>query len=377
VSGHYSPTIMAAGKLQLLGHALVFFFGLSGFLLYLPYVRGIARGRDSARAPNVREFALHRVLRVFPGFIVIFLLGSFLLRAVYLQNPAVQPHGTDHGTGMMTDPLQLLANLTLVQTYIPSYLQTGVNPSWSLSLELVFYVSLVVFGLMTLSLRRRTRMHPLVIALIPPAVLMVIGLVGKALTPLVVEHYHVTDPLLREWGPNWVAVYSRSFLPLADNFAYGMLAAIVVVAIEQGRLNDHLTRRMRWYCGLALPPALMVSLALTAMHTPFQTTAVAITAGLAILFIVAPLARGDDSALARHLDWRPFRYIGEVSLSVYLWHFPILLVMGRLGWMAGDSVGGMLRNIALVMTVAVLAATITYRYVERPALKLAKRYRAA
>jgi peptidoglycan/LPS O-acetylase OafA/YrhL len=373
VGGHYSPLTLAGGKLQLLGHALVFFFALSGFLLYLPIVRGIAREREKATVQNVGEFTLHRVLRVFPGYIVIFLVCSFVLRAVYLQNPAVQPPGTDRGTGMMTNPLQLLANLTLVQTYLPSYFQTGLNPSWSLTLELVFYATLVVFGMMMLALRKGTAIHPLVIGLIAPAVLIVVGTVGKSFIPPLIEHYHLTNPLLIDWGPNLVAVYSRSFLPLADNFAYGMLAAIVVVAIEQDRLGKHLTRRIRWYCALAILPVVALALVLTALHTPFQTTAVALASGLVILFIVAPLARGEDSAFARYLDAKPLSYAGMISLSIYLWHFPILLVLGRFGWMAGDTVAGMLRNVVLVLALAMLAASVSYRYVERPAMSLVKR----
>jgi peptidoglycan/LPS O-acetylase OafA/YrhL len=64
-----------------------------------------------------------------------------------------------------------------------------------------------------------------------------------------------------------------------------------------------------------------------------------------------------------------------VSLSAYLWHFPVLIVLGRLGWMAGDTVGGMLRNVALVVVVTLVLASVTYRYIERPSLALAKRYK--
>lgn len=375
VNAHYSPLVMDSFKLQLLGQSLVFFFALSGFLLYLPYVRVMFADPQTTKMPSTKAFALHRVLRVFPGYLVIFLIACFGLRAVYVQNTALQAPGTDDGTGMMTDPTELLANLTLTQSYIPKYFQTGINPSWSLSLELIFYATLPAFGILALWLLRRTRFRPLSVALIAPLALLVLGTIGKLLAPVVQREVGVYDPLLSEWGPNWLAVFNRSFFSLADNFTFGMLAAVVFVAITSGAISGHLARRMRWYCGALLLPALVVSLGLISIHSHFSSTAVALSAGLMVMFIVAPVARGEHSEFARYLDWRPLSYLGETSLSIYLWHFPVLLVMGRLGIMSGDTVPGMLLNVLLVLVVSVLLAAVTYRFVERPAMMWAKRFR--
>lgn len=375
VNAHYSPVVMDTYKLQLLGQALVFFFALSGFLLYLPYVKVMFADPQTATMPSTKVYVLHRILRVFPGYIVIFLLACFVLRAVYVENPAIQPPGTEDGTGMITDPLQLISNLTLTQSYFPTYFQTGINPSWSLSLELIFYASLPVLGVLGLWLARRTRLRPVTVALVAPLVLLAVGTVGKLLSPLVQRAVGEYDPMLAEWGPNWVAVFNRSFFSLADNFVFGMVAAVLFVAISSGVMTGHLVRRLRWYCGALLLPSLVVGVALIAMHSHFQSTAVALASGLIIMFIVAPLARGEQSAFARHLDWRPFRYLGEVSLSIYLWHFPVLLVVGRLGLMSGDTVPGMLLNVTIVLAVCVAFAAVTYHFVERPAMTWAKRFK--
>jgi peptidoglycan/LPS O-acetylase OafA/YrhL len=372
VAAHYSPVTMDTYKLQLFGQALVFFFALSGFLLYLPFLRAIFDDPHTATPPATKTFIRHRLLRVFPGYLAIFLIADFGLRAVYLSNVAMQPPGTDDGVGMMTAPLGLLANLTLTHSYFPTYFQTGLNPSWSLSLELIFYAVLPVFGMLAMALRRRG-FRPLTAAVVAPVALLVLGTAGKLFAPVVQHHFGVYDPTLMEWGPNWVAVYNRSFLSLADNFTFGMLAAVIFVGITSGALTGHLVRYLRWYAGGILILVLVVSLALISIHTNFSSTAVALSAGLMVLFIVAPLARGEDSTFAKIADWRPLRYLGEVSLSIYLWHFPVLLVLGRLGLMAGDGVLGLLRNVTLVLAVSVLAASVTYRFVERPAMAWAKR----
>jgi peptidoglycan/LPS O-acetylase OafA/YrhL len=375
VSSHYSPTVTQTFKIGIGGQGLIVFFALSGFLLYLPYVNAIAKDRDALKLPDIKTFALHRFLRVFPGYLAIFLICSFLLRAVYLENAAIQAPGTDNGTGMMTDPVELLANLTLMQTYFPQYFQTGLNPSWSLTLELVFYVTLPLFGLLMLALRRRTSLSPLLVASIAPTVLLVIGLAGQTLAFRLQRQFDVYDPLLMEWGPNWVAVWNRSFLSLASTFTFGMFAAVIFVAMRSGALTGHLARRMRWYCAAAIVPATLAGVLLIMLLSHYFFTVVALVAGLMVMFIIAPMARGEDSTFARLVDWRPFKYFGEVSLSAYLWHFPVLIVLGRLDWMAGDSVGGMLRNVALVLSVTLLAASVSYRYIEKPALALAKRYK--
>jgi peptidoglycan/LPS O-acetylase OafA/YrhL len=114
---------------------------------------------------------------------------------------------------------------------------------------------------------------------------------------------------------------------------------------------------------------------LIALRSPFATAGLGMACGILILVIVAPLARGEDSAIARYLDLPPVRFVGKVSLSAYLWHFPVMLVLGRWGLMAGDTLPGMLRNVAVVLAVTLLVSAVTYYLVEEPIMNVAKRYR--
>ena len=68
---------------QVLSQGLTVFFAMSGMLIYTPFVRDIARGERRLR---VGHFARRRLLRVFPVYVVIFLIADFGLRAVYLSN---------------------------------------------------------------------------------------------------------------------------------------------------------------------------------------------------------------------------------------------------------------------------------------------------
>ncbi len=152
------------------------------------------------------------------------------------QNSAIQPHGTDAGTGMITDPWELLANLTLTQTYIPEYVQTGISPSWSLTLEILRSTRCCRCWVSCSSrCVKRTDVKPLVLACLAPAILLVVGIVERLFAPLVFAASGADTVMMQNWGPTWAAVFMRSFITNADLFAYGMFAAILFVAIETGR----------------------------------------------------------------------------------------------------------------------------------------------
>jgi peptidoglycan/LPS O-acetylase OafA/YrhL len=112
-----------------------------------------------------------------------------------------------------------------------------------------------------------------------------------------------------------------------------------------------------------------------AIRSPYANSGLGVLCALMILVIVAPLARGQDSAIARWLDLPPVLYVGKVSLSAYLWHFPVMLLLGRSGVLAGDTLAGMLYNVVIVIAATILISTVTYYSVEKPVMNVARRYR--
>ncbi|KQR98224.1 hypothetical protein ASG12_12820 [Williamsia sp. Leaf354] len=374
VAAHYSPDTTVDSKIGILGQALIFFFGLSGFLLFLPFVRALFLG--APKQPDVRQFVIHRLLRIFPVYIVIFLIANFALQAAYLTNAEKSlVIGSQAGTGMITDPWTFVANLFLVQTYFPSLIQTGVNPSWSLTLEYAFYFALPIVGALMFALRRRMKWNPVVIGLIPPILFVVIGVAGKVFAYHLAHRAGITDIAEQNFGANWSAVVLRSFLGGSDAFAFGMAAAVLFVAVEVGPEGSRLGTRLRRWSIVGLVVSTVAMLALLALKSNFQVTATGLAAGLFILIIVLPLAEGRRSRMADILDFAPFEYLGKISLGIYLWHFPLLIALGRWGLLAGDSVGGMLGNLAIVGVLSVACAAVTYRFVEEPGLKYARKLR--
>ncbi|MFB2351829.1 acyltransferase family protein, partial [Priestia megaterium] len=72
------------------------------------------------------------------------------------------------------------------------------------------------------------------------------------------------------------------------------------------------------------------------------------------------------SRLARVLDWRPISWVGERSYGLYLWHWPVfVLVVAAFPALPRDGLSGWtMGGVALGITVA--AAAFSYRFVEQP-----------
>jgi peptidoglycan/LPS O-acetylase OafA/YrhL len=86
-------------------------------------------------------------------------------------------------------------------------------------------------------------------------------------------------------------------------------------------------------------------------------TAVAIAAVL----VIAPVALDQRGLVAAVLAWRPLAWLGTISYGVYLWHWPIFLVLNgeRTGW-SGLSLFG----VRCAATLAV--SVVSYWAIERP-----------
>lgn len=87
------------------------------------------------------------------------------------------------------------------------------------------------------------------------------------------------------------------------------------------------------------------------------------TVGAALALIGGRLAPA--SHLSKILGARPFRLVGDVSYSLYLWHWPLLVVGQDWFGLKGPAWG------AFLCALSALPATLSYLFVERP-LRIAK-----
>jgi len=335
---------------------LTLFFVLSGFLLYRPFAAAIHDGR---RRPSFRAYLESRALRILPAYWAILLAA-----ALVLQSALVRVSVSEERYTRLDDPERLLAAALLVQNYVPEWLQTGIGTAWSLNVELAFYLLLPLLVLLgaALSDRASTPRGRWLGLLAPTVVLIVISVVGKALAGAV-------DPVgpARGFDGDWHSVIARSFLYHADLFAAGLALAIVSVAVE--RRPQLLPAGWRLAALVAIPLLLLGALRISTLYGELSALACALLVGLVVLHESSPER---PRHITRFFDSRVMATVGIASYSIFLWHGPVIDFLREHGLTtAGRSGFGV--NLALVVAVTGVLSLVTYRYVERPALRLKAR----
>jgi peptidoglycan/LPS O-acetylase OafA/YrhL len=362
--GHFAPTSTPNGIAQILVQGMTVFFVLSGMLIYLPFLRAIA---DGGRV-RLGRYARRRLMRIYPVWFVIFLICNLVLGAVYVSNALVAARPlSDAGTGRITAPGDVLLHLTLMQTFFPSQMQVGIPPSWSLTTEMTFYVALPIVALIATG-RRGSR---LVWALVPPLVFFAIGTVGRI---LLTQRFAASGLTVdeAEFGPNALAVLARSWFIYADTFALGMVIAVLFTWTEARRWERWTSSR-----ATAVGWALVVvggfgAVAMLHRQHWFIGLFTAVAGAGLLLLLCDPAARGRESWVSRIAAFAPFRYLGETSYSIYLWHVPMIVLVSRLGWFHTDSIPTLLGATGMVAVLSVALASITFRWVERPAMSVGR-----
>ena len=301
------------------------FFVLSGFLLFVPWVRAAQAGTS---APSLRRYGWHRIRRIMPAYVVA-VLGAFVLYHFHDAGP--NPGHSWYG---------LLRNLTLTQIYTDGYMfshiHQGLTQMWSLAVEVSFYVALPIIGYLVLTVLCRRRWRPR-LAL---AGLAVCALISPAWMVYVHTAQHLPDGA-RLWLPGYLAW-----------FIGGMMLAVLAAM------------GVRCYWFLALP---LVVVSYFIVSTPVAGEATTSPTGLAeavvktifyaviATLIVAPPALGDRGAYERLLSSRPMVWLGEISYEIFLVHLMIMeLAMTQvLHWRVYTGNAAVLFTVTLALTIPV------------------------
>jgi peptidoglycan/LPS O-acetylase OafA/YrhL len=346
------------------------FFTLSAFLLYRPIVAAIVDGRPR---PRVGTYLLNRGLRIMPAYLVVLVVVAVVLPAAMLRTG---PTTLELGR-MVGDPPLLLRNAALAQNYAPESLLTGITPAWSLAVEAVFYLVLPLLGGLAAAVaaaRRVDGRSRLIAALTPAAVLLAVGLSGKAVAASWIVS---TGSPSAGWDGDWHSVIVRSFWGQADLFTFGIVLAVVYVGLERSLIS--FPRWWRWPVSAGILGA-AVAITILADHgrwsagtNPYELTG---ALGCALLLALVVLHPVDTDVrprpLVRLLTTRVAVVVGLCSYSIFLWHEPLVRLLRSQGWTFAGQKGWIL-NLVLVMVITAVAATATYRWVEKPALRRKRR----
>ncbi len=334
------------------------FFVVSGFLISGLLYREIAERRTLSLA----TFWARRARRILPAASVV-TIATVLLSLLWL--PVIDARQT------IVDAIwvSLFAGNVHFSNQDVYYFTQGFGASplqhyWSLAVEEQFYVAwplllLGCLGLVSLARRlgggrgplRRERPLPRTAILV-----MLLVITGASFAWSVVQT-----------GTTPASAYFSTFTR-AWELGVGALVALI---------THRALRRMSRFVASALGLAGLASILAACLLYSAETAFPGYAAALPVLGTAALLVAGGGSVrpvTAYLLESRPMRAIGDWSYSLYLWHWPALILPERV---LGRSLTPV--EVGIALTVTVLLSALTFHFVETPfrTARTAKRERVS
>lgn len=305
------------------------FFVISGFLITGVLLREWSRsGRIS-----IRDFYVRRLRRIAPAAAVV-LVVSIALAAVITPGMAFRRLIEDSVAAAFS-----LANWRFAATGTDYFAQTGTTSPlqhfWSLAVEEQFYLVWPCLLIVLLAAQSRRGLHKVLVGFV------VAGLVGS----FVFACWQTAEQ------PT-VAYFSS----LTRAWELGAGAAVALLA---DRLQT-LPKRIAWALSrggvIVIGAALLVVNAGIGFPGPF--------AALPVVGAVMVVAGGVPGTLPRPwlLTNRLAVFLGAISYSWYLWHFPVLTFVNTI------AVPGKRRTL-VALAIGLVLAWLSYRLVEQPFLR--------
>lgn len=293
---HLAPTSLTGGFT-----GVDVFFVISGFLITLHLLERLPR-----RPRDLAAFWSRRVRRLLPA--------SLLVLAVTLAGSRLVAPETqwEHTAREARAAVLYVVNWVLARDAV-DYLAAENAPSpvqhfWSLSVEEQFYFVWPVLILLLAALARATRRRPLPVVLVGLLTLTAISL-GYS---------------IHETAANPPAAYFVTPTRVWELGVGGLLATVTL--LRPGRMRPWSATAFSWVGLLAIGYAA----ATYTGKTPFPgwQAAMPVLGTAAVIAAQPPTAKGQRwLSPGPLLALRPVQWLGDVSYSVYLWHWPLIVLV--------------------------------------------------
>jgi len=306
------------------------FFVISGYLITAMLLQDIAAKRFS-----ILDFYVRRARRILPALLAVvaatLLAGFFLLPPNELEQVAkaarrIAVFASNHLFWQTQNDYwqqSALANQPLLHT-------------WSLAVEEQFYLIMPWLLLLCFKLKQRL------------GVLSVLSLLGAASLAM---------------GQYWLTGQAAAAFYLLPSRAFELLVgATLAVVLQQGNRQSVFVNQWIGSIGFAFIGA---SIFFYHEKMPFPGVAALLPCLGAAAVIYAGAANHSDqiSWVNRLLKNRGLVFVGLMSYSLYLWHWPVLVLVRSIGWYAWD----MPRVSTEILIVGIfLVSWASWRWIELP-----------
>jgi peptidoglycan/LPS O-acetylase OafA/YrhL len=337
IAYHYTPAGMPGGFI-----GVDVFFVISGFLITSLLIGSIGRREQ------LRTFWMRRARRLLPALVVLVLVCS---TAALLVGGDVLAGIGSQIAGAFTFSSNWVY-VALDQSYFTADAPQLFRNLWSLAVEEQFYLvwPLLVLALLTRMPRRGRAIVPLVLA-------------GLSVAAMALLYTPGGDPSRVYYG--------------TDTHFFGLaLGAALALALDradrwdlygQETTGQRLTRRWAPTIGIVS----LVALAGYAVFVP-DSSPLNYDGGLMLVSVLAAAliwsVTRPGSLLGRTLDMRPLRAIGVRSYGLYLWHWPVFVLVAAAVGTAGGVAGAVSPWFVPLTALAIsaVATWLSYRFIETP-----------
>ena len=275
------------------------FFVISGFLITSHLMREVER----TGGVSLRRFWARRIARLLPAAFLVLAVTLALVLA-FMPRTTWQQAASEIGASAVYAQNWLLA-FNATDYFAAEQDPSAVQHYWSLSVEEQFYLVWPVVVLAMVLLSRRLGAAP---------VRLVLGAISAIFLGSLAYSILVT-------ASDRAFAYFSTFAHAWEFAAGGMLALAAPGLSAMRRLPAAVRAALGW-AGFA---AILASAMLFTGQSPFPGW----IALLPVLGTLACLQWGDAGLrwdVARLLDMAPVQRVGDVSYSLYLWHWPLIVV---------------------------------------------------
>ncbi len=297
------------------------FFVISGFLISSIILADIHQDRFS-----ILEFYERRIRRIFPALFVVLLFSFIVSYLIFLPSQFVQFGKSASATSFFVSNLYFAQDLG----YFSGHSEP--NPllhTWSLSVEEQFYI---VF---------------------PIALILAVRYFGRRVVASVLVVATISFAV-SQWA---VTVDPVAAFYLSPARAWELLIGYFLASGAVPKIRNATARNMGALLGLGL---ICWSVVYFTPHQPFP--------GVNALFpclgaaLVIHAGSSGPTAVGRMISLRPIVFVGLISYSLYLWHWPLLVFTRH--YFIGIDLAPMVT--ATVIALAVALSVLTWKFIERP-----------
>ncbi len=322
---------------------IIFFFVLSGFLItYLLMLE-----HEHTKTISIKNFYIRRVLRIWPLYYFIIILGLFILPKIsFLFVPGFTEYVND---GMLPKSLMFFtffSNLAYTMYEHVPYAEQA----WSVGVEEQFYLLWPI--LVLLVIKRGKLLH------------MLIGVILFYLLVKIIAIYLHTS------NSGSVAYYN--FYQFWHHFSIDCMAIGGISAYILYNKKEKLLKLIyNKYVQIATY-LLLAFITVKGLVLPYFTYEL-----YALMFFIIVLNLAANPKTIINIEYKPLNYLGKISYGIYMYHNIMIVISLKLVMLSSLALSGVWGNVllyTLAFGLTIFTATLSYEFFEQRFIKAKMRF---